>query len=92
MLRLDDWFLTPGERGNAATTIDLRREDGTAWTERNRVEVLVDGAEYFRRLHDALSSLARDDRVLFTDWQGDSDERLDGPGRDGPATRADDRC
>ena len=47
---LDDWFLTAGERGNPATEIDRRRGDGTAWTEGNRVEVLVDGAEYFRRL------------------------------------------
>jgi phosphatidylserine/phosphatidylglycerophosphate/cardiolipin synthase-like enzyme len=79
-LRLDDWFLTPGERGNAATGIDRPRGDGTAWTDGNRVEVLIDGAEYFRRLHEALLSLERDDCVLFTDWEGDGDELLDGPG------------
>jgi phosphatidylserine/phosphatidylglycerophosphate/cardiolipin synthase-like enzyme len=79
-LRLDDWFLTIGERGNPSTAIDRRRDDGRAWTEGNRVEVLVDGAEYFRRLHRALQSLDRDDRVHFTDWQSDQDERLDGPG------------
>jgi phosphatidylserine/phosphatidylglycerophosphate/cardiolipin synthase-like enzyme len=79
-LRLDDWFLSPGERGNAATAIDRRRGDGTGWTEGNRVEVLVDGAEYFGRLYEALLSLERDDCVLFTDWEGDGDELLAGPG------------
>jgi phosphatidylserine/phosphatidylglycerophosphate/cardiolipin synthase-like enzyme len=79
-LGLDDWFLTSDQRGNAATAIDRRRGDGTAWTAANKVEVLVDGAEYFRRLHEALLSLERDDCVLFTDWQGDGDELLAGPG------------
>ncbi|MDQ1456700.1 MAG: hypothetical protein QOH28_2320 [Actinomycetota bacterium] len=44
------------------------------------MEVLVDGAAYFRRLYDALSSLEPGDCVYFTDWQGDSDELLAGPG------------
>jgi phosphatidylserine/phosphatidylglycerophosphate/cardiolipin synthase-like enzyme len=79
-LRPDDWFLTPGERGNAATAIGSRHGDGAGWTAGNRVEVLVDGAEYFRRLHEALSSLERGDCVYFTDWQSDGDELLDGPG------------
>jgi phosphatidylserine/phosphatidylglycerophosphate/cardiolipin synthase-like enzyme len=79
-LRLDAWFLTPEERGNTATEIDGRRGDGTAWTEGNRVEVLVDGAAYFSRLYTTLVSLKRGDSVLFTDWQGDGDELLDGPG------------
>src|SRR3954468_3476266 len=76
----DAWFLTAGERGNDETEIDRRRADGAAWTEGNHVEVLVDGAEYFRRLYDALRSLERGDRVHFTDWQSDPDERLVGPG------------
>jgi phosphatidylserine/phosphatidylglycerophosphate/cardiolipin synthase-like enzyme len=42
--------------------------------------VLVDGAEYFRRLYDELCSLRADDWVHFTDWEGDPDERLVGPG------------
>ena len=79
-MRLDEWFLTPGERGNPATAIDRRRDDGAAWTEGNQVEVLVDGAEYFARLHAALSSAEPADSVLFTDWQGDRDELLDGTG------------
>lgn len=79
-MRLDDWFLTPDERGNAATAIDRRRGDGTGWTEGNRVEVLVDGAEYFGRLYEALLSLGSGDCVLLTDWEGDGDELLAGPG------------
>ncbi len=47
---LTDWFLTPAERGNPATDIDRRHDDGTAWTEGNDGQVLVDGADYFARL------------------------------------------
>jgi phosphatidylserine/phosphatidylglycerophosphate/cardiolipin synthase-like enzyme len=77
---LDEWFLTPSERDNPATAIDRRRGDGKAWTAGNRVEVLVDGAEYFRRLYAELCRMERDDWVHLTDWEGDPDERLDGPG------------
>jgi len=74
------WFLSVGERGNPATRIDRRRGDGLAWTEGNFVEALVHGATYFRALHQALSAVGRGDVVCFTDWRGDADERLDGPG------------
>ena len=77
---LEDWFLTGDERGNPSTLIDVRRGDGTAWTTGNRVEVLVDGAEYFRALHGVLCALGRGDWVHFADWEGDADERLCGPG------------
>jgi phosphatidylserine/phosphatidylglycerophosphate/cardiolipin synthase-like enzyme len=76
----ETWFLTPEERGNPATEIDRRRGDGRAWTEGSHVEVLVDGAEYFRRLYRELCKLAPGDWVHLTDWQGDHDEQLDGPG------------
>ena len=79
-MQFDDWFLTAEERGNPATEIDRRRRDGKAWTEGNRVEVLIDGADYFARLYDVLSTLRSDDWVHFTDWEGDPDERLAGPG------------
>jgi phosphatidylserine/phosphatidylglycerophosphate/cardiolipin synthase-like enzyme len=75
-----DWFLSPAERGNAATKLDVRRGDGLAHTEGNDVRVLVHGAEYFTRLLEELNRLNRDDWVHFTDWRGDPDERLDGPG------------
>jgi phosphatidylserine/phosphatidylglycerophosphate/cardiolipin synthase-like enzyme len=79
-VRLDDWFLTPEERGNPATQMDRRRGDGKAWTEGNRVDVLIHGAEYFARLYEVLCTLDQDDWVHLTDWEGDPDELLDGPG------------
>jgi phosphatidylserine/phosphatidylglycerophosphate/cardiolipin synthase-like enzyme len=74
-----DWFLSGAERGNPATRLDARA-DGEAWTTGNLVTPLGHGRGYFRRLHDVLSQTSRDDLVLFTDWRGDSDERLAGPG------------
>jgi phosphatidylserine/phosphatidylglycerophosphate/cardiolipin synthase-like enzyme len=79
-MNLGDWFLTPDERGNASTAIDRRHAGDAAWTEGNHVEVLVDGEEYFGRLNEVLSSLEPNDSVHFTDWEGDADQRLDGPG------------
>ncbi len=42
---------------------------------------LIHGATYFARLHEELTALQAGDRVWFTDWRGDGDERLtaDGP-------------
>ncbi|MGW7679499.1 phospholipase D-like domain-containing protein [Kribbella sp. NPDC054772] len=72
-----DWFLGPGERGNPSTGID---SDGP-WSEGNLVRPLVHGATYFQRLYDELCTLRPGDRVYFTDWRGDPDEKLrdDGP-------------
>jgi len=78
--RIDDWFLDPEERGNPATSIDRRRGDGRAWTEGNLVEALVHGAAYYPRLLAALRTLRAGDVVGLTDWRGDADQRLDGPG------------
>ena len=87
-MRLEDWFLTADERGNLSSLIDQRRGDGVAWSKGNRVDVLVDGSEYFRRLYDVLCTLSRGDWVHFTDWDGDADERLRGPGTEiGRGTR-----
>src|SRR5690349_6241285 len=77
---ISDWFLTADERGNRATAIDVRHDHDQAWTEGNDVDVIVDGAAYYRRLHAVLSSAERGDRVYLTDWQGDGDELLAGPG------------
>ena len=51
------------------------------WSEGNLVRPLVHGATYFARLHSELTALQPGDRVWFTDWRGDPDERLlpDGP-------------
>jgi phosphatidylserine/phosphatidylglycerophosphate/cardiolipin synthase-like enzyme len=80
MMRLDDWFLTSKERGNALTKIDSHRSEGVAWTEGNHVVSLIDGVSYFTSLADAISSLVRHDEVRFTDWRGDADERISGDG------------
>ena len=40
-MRLDDWFLAKGERGNDHTAIDRRHGD-VPWTEGNLAEVLID--------------------------------------------------
>jgi phosphatidylserine/phosphatidylglycerophosphate/cardiolipin synthase-like enzyme len=79
-VRLDDWFLLPEERGNAATSLDSRHPDGAAWTTGNRVRPLVHGAVYFAELVTAIRRMKAGDLLLFTDWRGDPDERLDGPG------------
>ncbi len=74
------WFLTAEERGNPATEIDRRHGDGRAWTRGNRVQVLIDGTEYFPRLYEQLCSTQPGDTVYFTGLEGDADERLAGPG------------
>ncbi|MFE9634701.1 phospholipase D family protein [Streptomyces sp. NPDC006463] len=75
-----DWLLTAGERGNAATSLDERHPDGSAWSEGNRVRALVHGAAYFVQLLAGIRAMHAGDLLLFTDWRGDPDERLDGPG------------
>jgi phosphatidylserine/phosphatidylglycerophosphate/cardiolipin synthase-like enzyme len=79
-VQLDQWFLTAGERGNDATRLDSRHPDGAGWTTGNLVEPLVHGATYFARLYETLRSLSAGDQVYFTDWRGDPDELLAGPG------------
>jgi phosphatidylserine/phosphatidylglycerophosphate/cardiolipin synthase-like enzyme len=76
--RLSEWFLTGFERGNPATAIDRRH--AAPWTEGNLCRLLVHGHRYFARLHEELIALASGDMVCFTDWRGDPDERLAGPG------------
>jgi phosphatidylserine/phosphatidylglycerophosphate/cardiolipin synthase-like enzyme len=71
------WFLSRVERGNPATDVHA----GRAWSEGNLVRPLIHGATYFARLHEELMALRAGDRVWFTDWRGDADERMlpDGP-------------
>ncbi|MCD5311673.1 phospholipase D family protein [Kineosporia babensis] len=76
------WFLTPSERGNPSSSIDrVPRDDGRGWVAGNQVRPVVHGAQYFRRLHEELDALKSGDRLYFTDWRGDRDEKLleDGP-------------
>jgi hypothetical protein len=70
----DDWFLTAEERGNPSSDLDRRRGDGKAWTDGNRVRVLIHGAEYFPNLYETVCTLENGDWVHFTDWEGDPDE------------------
>jgi phosphatidylserine/phosphatidylglycerophosphate/cardiolipin synthase-like enzyme len=44
------------------------------------VRPLVHGATYFRELLRVVNALGDGDLLLFTDWRGDPDQRLDGPG------------
>jgi phosphatidylserine/phosphatidylglycerophosphate/cardiolipin synthase-like enzyme len=72
----ESWFLTSPERGNEFSGLDRRRSDGLAWSTGNRVEALVHGATYFRRLLESIRELGAGDRLYFTDWRGDPDQRL----------------
>ncbi|WP_030763304.1 phospholipase D family protein [Streptomyces sp. NRRL F-2664] len=74
------WLLVRGERGNPATRLDDRRADGAAWSRGSEARPLVHGAAYFAELLAAVEAMGEGDLLLFTDWRGDRDERLDGPG------------
>ena len=79
-MSLDDWLLTKSERGNDHTRLDARRPGDVAWSLGNRAEPLIHGATYFTELLKEVAALRVGDLLLFTDWRGDPDERLDGPG------------
>jgi phosphatidylserine/phosphatidylglycerophosphate/cardiolipin synthase-like enzyme len=75
-----DWFLTARERGNTFTELDSRHPDGLAWSTGNNVRALIHGAVYFHELLTAVEAMGKGDRLMFTDWRGDPDERLEGAG------------
>ena len=80
MIDPEDWLLTKAERGNPQTRLDEPHGD-RAWSEGNHVRPLIHGATYFRALYEAVEATESGDLVLFTDWQGDGQERLtDEPG------------
>jgi phosphatidylserine/phosphatidylglycerophosphate/cardiolipin synthase-like enzyme len=85
----DRWFLTAAERGNPSTSIDVRAAGRTAWTMGNLVRPVVHGAAYFAELLEAINALRPGDHLFFTDWRGDPDERLVGPGTEVAAVLAD---
>ncbi|HEX2856611.1 MAG TPA: phospholipase D-like domain-containing protein [Propionibacteriaceae bacterium] len=78
MVEPADWLLTRSERANPLTSIDDRHGDDRAWSGGNLVRPLIHGGTYFPALYDALEATGPGDLVLFTDWQGDADERLTG--------------
>ncbi len=75
---LTDWLLTQHERGNPHTRLDDRHPRDEAWSTGNHVRPLIHGVTYFAELLTRLEATRSGDLVLFTDWQGDADERLDG--------------
>jgi len=77
---LDGWFLSADERGNPATRLDSRHSNSAAWTTGNRVRPLLHGTAYFAELLAGIRATQAGDLLLFTDWRGDPDQRLDGPG------------
>ena len=72
------WLLGKHERGNPRTTLDDLHPGDRAWSEGNLVRPLIHGATYFAELHERLEGTRPGDLVMFTDWQGDADERLTG--------------
>jgi phosphatidylserine/phosphatidylglycerophosphate/cardiolipin synthase-like enzyme len=75
-----EWLLSTEERGNPATLLDRRHPDGLAWSTGNEVTPLIHGAAYFAELLAGIRAQEQGDVLLFTDWRGDPDEALDGPG------------
>jgi len=73
-----DWLLTRSERDNPHTRLDDRHGDDKAWSEGNLVRPLIHGSAYFKALYDAIEATRAGDLIVFTDWQGDADERLTG--------------
>jgi len=75
----DAWFLDAAERGNPTTEVD-RAGSGQAWTDGNRVTVLIDGDAYFPEVLRELRCSHSGDWIYLADLQSDGDEQLDGPG------------
>ncbi len=75
-----DWFLSLAELSEAAPRASRDADAGYAWTSGNDVRPLVHGVNYFRELLRVVNALGPGDLLLFTDWRGDPDQRLDGPG------------
>jgi len=79
-VHVDEWFLTADERGNPETRLDSRHADGSAWSAGNDVTVLIHGGSYFAELLRSVRLMRAGDLLLFTDWRGDPDQRLDETG------------
>ena len=71
-----DWLVSTAERGNPATRLDRRHDDGRPWTVGNEVRVLSHGASYFPELLRCVRLMRDGDLLLFTDWRGDPDQTL----------------
>jgi phosphatidylserine/phosphatidylglycerophosphate/cardiolipin synthase-like enzyme len=67
-------------RGTGATPIDGRHDDGAAWTDGNEVTALIHGRSYFPELRRCVEQMQAGDVLMFTDWRGDPDQRVDDTG------------
>ncbi len=74
----EEWLLSQTERGNPATRLDDQHPGDRAWSEGNLVRPLIHGTTYFAELFERIEATRPGDLVLFTDWQGDADERMTG--------------
>jgi phosphatidylserine/phosphatidylglycerophosphate/cardiolipin synthase-like enzyme len=79
-MAVTEWFLGPFQRGNNATVLDRRHGDGACWTSGNDVAPLIHGAAYFPELLRCVRQMGAGDLLMFTDWRGDPDQLMDGPG------------
>lgn len=70
------WLLTSSERDNPETRIDRAHPGDAAWSTGNVVTPLVDGADYFARLHAVLEATTEGDLVLMAGWRIDGDQQL----------------
>jgi len=63
---VSEWFLPESER---------------PWTSGNLVVPRLHGSDYFARLVEVIEACEAGDRIFFTDWRGDADEKMtdDGP-------------
>ena len=77
-----EWFLSASERGNAATRLDRRHDDGLAWSAGNDVKPLVHGGAYFPELLRCVRLMQSGDLLLFAEGRSDPDQLLDGTGRE----------
>ncbi len=87
-MSLNAWLLTKSERGNDHSRVDDLRPGNEAWSTGNRAEPRIHGAAYFAELPREVAALRAGDVLLFTDWRGDPDEQLDGPGTEVSTTFA----
>lgn len=76
---VEHWLLSTAERGNPDTVVN-ERAGGLGWSTGNHVRALIHGATYFAELFRRVEAMGSGDLLLFTDWRGDPDERLAGPG------------
>jgi phosphatidylserine/phosphatidylglycerophosphate/cardiolipin synthase-like enzyme len=73
------WFLSAVERANPQTRL-YRDSAGQPWSEGNEVRPLIHGAAYLPELRRCIELMQAGDLLMFTDWRGDPDQLMDGPG------------